>query len=74
MSYLYISQIEVDFIWAVIHSTSNVFLRCDNDYYLVKCWSKVVDNVEETEIQVVLHLCSARLMHSVAYHINNKFN
>ena len=72
---LNISQVEIDFSWVLIHSSCSIFLKCDIDTYLHKCWNMVDVNsaVNETDFKVILHLCSAHLMHSIGFHINKKF-
>ena len=72
---LNISQIEIDFSWVLIHSSCSIFLKCDIESYLNKCWNMVDVNsdVNERDFKVILHLCSAHLMHSIGFHINKKF-
>ena len=69
---LKIGQIEIDFSWALIHSTCNVFLNSDIYTYLDKCWSRIELNHKEN-FEVILYLCSAHLMHSIGCHINKRF-
>ena len=61
---LNISQVEIDFSWVLIHSSCSIFLKCDIDTYLHKCWNMVDVNfaVNETDFKVILHLCSAHLI------------
>ncbi|KAI6647066.1 hypothetical protein LOD99_8903 [Oopsacas minuta] len=70
-----IGQIEIDFSWALIHSVCNAFLKCDIDIYLDKCWNRVDTNSpnQELELKLILHLCSAHIMHGIGFHINRKF-
>ncbi|KAI6648693.1 hypothetical protein LOD99_7919 [Oopsacas minuta] len=70
-----IGQVEIDFSWALIHSVCNAFLKCDIDTYLDKCWNRVDTNSanQELELKLILHLCSAHIMHGIGFHINRKF-
>ena len=72
---LKIGQIEIDYSWALIHSVCNSFLKCDLETYLKKCWTKIeIDHEGEfIDCNIILHLCSAHLLNSIGYHINQKF-
>ena len=67
-----IGQIEVDFSWALIHSTCNVFLNCNIESYLDTCWNCSGLNSSVKDLNVIVHLCSAHLMHGIGFHINKK--
>ena len=68
-----IGQIEVDFSWALIRSTCNVFLNCNIESYLDTCWNCSGLNSSVKDLNVIVHLCSAHLMHGIGFHINKKF-
>ena len=70
-----IGQIELDYSWAQIHSVCNVFLKCDIDSYLDICWNKLKINPTDKnpELKVIIHLCSAHLLHGIGFYINKKY-
>ena len=65
---LNIDQIEMDYSWAIMHSTCLAFNKLSTALYLCKCW-KIVSDKTSTKINIptILHLCSAHIMHQISY-------
>ena len=65
---LNIDQIEMDYSWAIMHSTWLAFNKLSIAQYLCKCWEIVSDKTSTmSTIPTVLHLCSAHIMHQISY-------
>ena len=69
---LKIGQVEIDYSWAMIHSTCLAFNKISVLNYLEKCWSFVINN-EDLSMTTILHLCTAHIMHRISYNLNKKF-
>ena len=52
-----------------------MFLKCDIDSYLDICWNKLKINPTDKnpELKVIIHLCSAHLLHGIGFYINKKY-
>ena len=69
---LKIKKVEIDFSWAVMHSTCLAFNKFSILNYLQYCWEFIANN-EILGAITVLHLCSAHIMHRISYNLNKKF-
>ena len=70
---LNITQVEMDYSWAMMHSTCIAFNKISIMSYLDKCW-EFVDNLKsKLDITTVLHLCSAHIMHRVSYNLDKRY-
>ena len=69
---LKIKKVEIDFSWAMIHSTCLAFNKFSIFNYLQYCWEFIANN-ENIGVITVLHLCSAHIMHRISYNLNKKF-
>ena len=69
---LNIAQVEMDYSWAILHSACTVFNKSSLVEYLEKCW-RIIVNKEELNLEPVLHICSAHIMHRFSHQIAKKF-
>ena len=71
---LRIDQIEMDYSWAIMHSTCLAFNKLSIALYLTKCW-EIIHNKTSTKstITTVLHLCSAHIMHRISYQLDKNY-
>ena len=69
---LNIAQVEMDYSCAILHSACTVFNKSSLVDYLEKCW-RIIVNKEELNLQPVLHICSAHIMHKFSDQIAKKF-
>ena len=70
---LKIDQIEMDYSWAIMHSTCLAFNKLSIAIYLCKCWEIVNDKTStKLTIPTVLHHCSAHIMHQISYKLDKK--
>ena len=69
---LQINKVEMDYSWAMIHSTCSAFNKFTILNYLQNCW-RFVNNGEDLNVTTVLHLCSAHVMHRISYNLDKKF-
>ena len=72
---LNINQIEMDYSWAIMHSSCLSFNKLSIALYLSKCW-EIVNNdnfSKRLTIPTVLHLCSAHIMHRISYKIDKDY-
>ena len=63
-------KVEIDFSWAMIHSTCFAFNKFSIINYLKYCWEFIANNENLGDIITVLHLCSA---HIISYNLNKEF-
>ena len=70
---LKIDQIEMDYSWAIMHSTCLAFNKLSIAVYLCKCW-EIIHGKTSTKLTIptVLHLCSAHFMHQISYKLDKK--
>ena len=57
-THLKVKKVEIDFSWALIHSTCLAFNKFTILSYLQNCWESIHNNVNLIEPTTVLHLCS----------------
>ena len=69
---LKVKKVEIDFSWAMIHSTCLAINKFSIFNYLQYCWEFMANN-ENIVVITVLHLCSAHIMHIISYNLNKKF-
>ena len=70
---LKVKKVEIDFSWALIHSTCLAFNKFTILSYLQNCWEYIHNNKNLIESTTVLHLCSAHIMHRISYNLGKKF-
>ena len=70
---LNIAQVEMDYSWDILHSACTVFNKSTLVDYLEKCWHIII-NKEKLDLESVLHICSAHIMHRFSHQIAKKFN
>ena len=68
-----ISRVEMDYSWAMIHSTCIAFNKMNILGYLESCWRIVNMKVRVLGSLTVVHLCSAHIMHRLSHNLMKKF-
>ena len=71
---LSIDQIEMNYSWAIMHSTCLAFNKLSIALYLSKCWESI-NNQTSTKLTNpnVLYLCSAHIMYRISYHLDKNY-
>ena len=70
---LFINRVEIDYSWAVIHSTCIAFNKMNILGYLESCWSIVNTDQGSPCTLAVIHLCSAHVMHKLSHNLTKTF-
>ena len=67
------TRIEIDYSWAMIHSTCIAINKSNILGYLESCWKVVSTNVKVMNSLTVINLCSAHIMHRLSHNLDKKF-
>ena len=63
----------MDYSWAILHSACTVFKKSSLVDFLEKC-RRIIINKDELNLEAVLHICSAYIMHRFCHQIDKEFN
>ena len=66
---LFINRVEIDYSWALIHSTCIVFNKMNILGYLESSWKIVNTDGGSLGTLSVIHLCSAHIMHRMSHNL-----
>ncbi|KAI6655862.1 hypothetical protein LOD99_1596 [Oopsacas minuta] len=72
---IFITRVEIDYSWALIHSTCIAFNKISILGYLESCWRNVNSDERSVDVDVftVIHLCSAHVMHKLSQNLSKTF-
>ena len=65
------AHIEIDFSWAMLHSTCRSFNQISLEEYLTSCWKmNATNNFPTIYSKTIIHLCSAHIMHRFSFKLD----
>ncbi|KAI6648569.1 hypothetical protein LOD99_8049 [Oopsacas minuta] len=72
---IFITRVEIDYSWALIHSTCIAFNKINILGYLESYWRNVNSDERSVDVDVftVIHLCSAYVMHKLSQNLSKTF-